>query len=308
MSQTIYQIITENLTSGGYLPKDFNGLPDCEEVKYFNGGISLAPGEFDGKVLRSPAKIMLPAFINFRISRIIRNQIKSPTEQNRLKTLALFQKHHAIGIVDPIISFIEGSVDKAQMRQEAIWLASSTSDREAVKMGIALLGQCGISDDCNILRTLGCHEEFTLFAIVSLRKLVPNEANEIIFSLAQNLNGWGKISCVLDLTPSSSTIRDWLLRHGCSNSVGLSYIACTCAENSNLSETIEAQQIDPEFFAGATDIMSGLLIKDTSTNDGFDEYPEAKRAANAYLRHAKTMCSNEFERKTAEMLEKVVKY
>jgi len=307
MSQAIYQIIQQNLTSEGYLPKDFNNLPDCEEVKYFNGGIQLSPGEFDGKVLRSPAKIMLPAFINYRISRIIKNQIKNPTEQNRLKTLSLFKKHHSIGIVDPVISFIEGSVDKAQMRKEAIWLACSTSDRESVKMGIALLGQCGFAEDFDILRTLGCHEEFTLFAIVAIRKIVPNEANSVIFLLAQNLNGWGKISCILDLEPSNSAIRDWLLRNGCSNSVGYSYLANICAEKGNLADAIEAQHIDPELFAGATDIISGLLIKDITLNDGFDEYPEAKRASTAYLRHSRTMCSNEFQRKTAEMLGKVTK-
>jgi len=78
-------------------------------------------------------------------------------------------------------------------------------------LGIGLLGLFDLSNDDKIidkLLVLALYEEFTLYVIVAVLKY-PN-GNDIVFRIAQKVDGWGKIHAVERLEPTSDEIREWI--------------------------------------------------------------------------------------------------
>ncbi|CAM4448116.1 hypothetical protein [Paenibacillus tarimensis] len=115
------------------------------------------------------------------------------------------------------------------------------------------------------------------------------DSNEVLFELAKYVNGWGKINIVERLEPSTQKIKDWLLRHGCQNSIMDEYLACTCARNGELHVALAGGQVDGELFDGATDIIQALL--NGGPAEDIDDYEHAAQVISNYIRLAVDMSS-----------------
>ncbi|MFD1079345.1 hypothetical protein [Longispora fulva] len=74
-------------------------------------------------------------------------------------------------------------------------LASRSSRREPVKLGLALMGLFPVVRHRDLLFTLGRHEEFTLFAAVALANGEEDPVDDL-WQLARNVTGWGRIHLV----------------------------------------------------------------------------------------------------------------
>jgi hypothetical protein len=71
-----------------------------------------------------------------------------------------------------------------------------------------------------LLRTLGAHNEFTLYAVVAFGNGTEDGGESEIWALATVVDGWGRIHCVERLRHTSDpAIRRWILRTGFRNSV-----------------------------------------------------------------------------------------
>ena len=77
------------------------------------------------------------------------------------------------------------------VRRVGHWLAPTGTERDAVKVGIALLGIAGVGDTVGVLRTLGAHDEFTLFVVTAFGNGVDAGGDAEIWSLAKVVDGWG---------------------------------------------------------------------------------------------------------------------
>ena len=120
------------------------------------------------------------------------------------------------------------------MRRVGHWLAATATERGPVKLGIALLGVAGVGSAAGLLRTLGAHDEFTLYAAVAFGNGVEDGESEI-WSLATVVDGWGRIHCVERLRHTSDpAIRRWILRTGFRNSVMYEYLAYIAATTGGL--------------------------------------------------------------------------
>ncbi len=287
---SIYSFLVEQADSAGYLPTGFRELPDQQDLM-LQWGEKWIPGAFEGTLLRSNYSLKQHLLINFYLSRIVRKQIRSSSPASRTRTCEKLIKYSAISIVDPLLSFLSSSrIDLKQMRREALWLVQNTEKRELVKIGIALLGQCGKEEDIPLLRLLGSMEEFTLFAAVAAKNILgnPEEANAFLMTLAERLEGWGKIAILYELDYELPDAREWVLRKGCGNTVGLSYLANVCATKGRLADKLDGllenpDEFDEELYQNTCDIFQGLL-EDHPENDGISQYRDAQRAAFAFLK------------------------
>ena len=105
-------------------------------------------------------------------------------------------------------------------------------------------------------------------------------------ALGEKLSGWGKIALMYELDYTDATVREWTLRKGCCNTIGLSYLANVCAIKGKMKDYLKNledsnQSLDSQLATGICNIFNGLL-EDHSKNDGIYEYPDAKESARLF--------------------------
>lgn len=160
------------------------------------------------------------------------------------------------------------------------WLAETASDRNATKVGLALLGITGVRDALQVVRTLGAHEEFTLYAAVALCNGMEDHESEL-WALARSVEGWGRIECVDRLRETTNPeIRDWILREGFRNSIMYEYLAYAAATTGNLRAAL-AQGDDRELLTSAGEILDALIVGGPA--EDIADYADAAEAVSLYL-------------------------
>lgn len=167
------------------------------------------------------------------------------------------------------------------------WLATTAADRGAVKVGMLILGGTVLDDaDLVILRTLGAHEEFTLYASIAIRNGLPAPDREL-WALAQAVDGWGRIQSVERLRHTTDPeICSWILRVGFRNTVMHEYLAHIAATTGDLAGALRRRDPDRELLTAAGDILVALVAGGPA--QGIDDYTEAAVAVEAFLGHMVT--------------------
>ena len=154
----------------------------------------------------------------------------------------------------------------------------------SVKLGLSLLNLFDLSDNegaKRILKVLAHSEEFTDYVIWSAESWEEKEAQDFYFEMAQKLTGWGKINVVEAMKADNREKKEWLLCHGCKNTVLYAYLGYECAMKSDMYERLQIGNFSSEEFAGASDIMSGLL--DEGPCQGISALEEPVTFACLYL-------------------------
>lgn len=256
-------------------------LPDDEEfwsgdkIRWVAGGLDGAFGHHAG-----PAKMTDEAR---ELVHLLAKQSRKPKNSTRKALYAKLVKTDIGGMMDEAIDEVRNhpGIPPDSLFLEAKWLAEHAAHRNAVKFGIALLGLFRNEQVKDLLLTLGSHEEFTLYAVVAIHNGME-DSNQVLFELAQQVHGWGKIHIVERLEPASQEIKDWLLRQGCPNNVMNEYLACTCARNGDLREALSADRVDSALLNGATDIIEALL--NGGPAEDMDDYEHAPQVLLDYVR------------------------
>src|SRR4051812_37951129 len=100
----------------------------------------------------------------------------------------------ALEVADEISAGVRG-LDRRNVRRTALWLVENGTRRNAVAIGLVLLGLSGDERDRDTLLLLGSLESLTLYAVVALRRSQP-DPDTAVFELARRVDGWGRIHCV----------------------------------------------------------------------------------------------------------------
>ncbi|MEC0207422.1 limonene hydroxylase [Paenibacillus ehimensis] len=284
---SIYEYIVSALDDEGRL-RDAK-LPDDEE--YWAGhAVRWVAGGMDGTFSHHAGGQADTAKVQALVQLLVK-QSRSPGNKTRRATYLKLMQEEVLSVIDPLLESLRErpGVVIPKLYQEAEWFARYGAHRNVVKLGIALLGQFETERHRELVVTLGKHDEFTLYSAVAIRGSLEH-ANETLFELAKAVDGWGKIQLVERLEPQTQEIRDWLLRHGCRNSVMNEYLACYCARNGGLAEALAHASVDLELYDGAGVILSALLAGGPAEN--IDDYEDAALAVSDFLRHSQTMCIN----------------
>jgi len=194
----------------------------------------------------------------------------------------LLRETRALPVLDHVVTRIaDAAPERRSIRELGLRLATTSSDREPVKYGLALLGLAGDRSDVEIVRTLAGHEEFTLPGLVALARLIE-DVEPVWWELARQLRGWGRIHLVHRLAGSARPeIRRWILVEGYRNDVMDEYLALIAAEAGGLADELAADP-DDELLDSACGIVVALLDKGSPAGDIHD-YADGVRAVTNLL-------------------------
>src|SRR5437867_1913710 len=183
-----------------------------------------------------------------------------------------------LGFLDPLLSRVHhAGFRREEIRDLALGLATRSSDRTPVKVGIALLGLCATIEDRDILLSLGRHEEFTRYVGVALANAFE-EVEPLLWELAKVVESWGRINLVRQLASTRSPeIKAWILRKGSEGFLverELAYIAATAGE---LAAALSPQEIDDVVYRAAGRILLNLIeARPFETQKDIDDYADGQ--------------------------------
>ncbi len=280
---SIYDVVRGHVTRDGELDDPRLGLPDDPPTE--SGGVRWPPGAMDGLTVHhamvgedSP-KAHVPWTAHLVVA-----AAAEPTEHNLRALHGELARVSPLGHVDELLSAVhDADPDWDGVRAVARWLVTASANRRVVKAGIALLGLAGFADDdADIVWTLALHEELTLFAAVALARN-DDRPDEMLWTLARRLHGWGRIHCVERLvTTRDERIKDWILRDGFRNTVMVEYLAWTAAVAGDLAGVLRDDP-DREQIVAAGEILRALLSEGPSSDIG--SYLDGEEAVGLFLEH-----------------------
>ncbi|MFB4266361.1 hypothetical protein [Nonomuraea sp. GTA35] len=175
-------------------------------------------------------------------------------------------------------------LSRRQVHEAGRWLAEHGTRREAVKIGLVLVGASGDERDRELLLLLGALEELTLYAVVALRRTQPDQERErAVFELARRVTAWGRIHAVERLEGSDDPeVKAWLLREGFRNGVMDEYLAPLAATTGDLYSALLDPEPDEALVDGAGGILAALARGEGGPTTGISAYGEAVPALARY--------------------------
>lgn len=224
------------------------------------------------------------------VAKILRKDVKKHGTKPNPRLIELVRTHTALSLVDHLIQDISGNsrgIILTNFAAYACRLAFESTDKELVKLGVALLGIMeteGEEEITQSLVTLAACDEFTLYVVTALMN--RSDTDELLWQIAQSVHGWGKIHAVDRLEPSTDAIRDWILRDGLRNDVLDAYLALTVAEKGGLIDALRKDTIDEELFSSILAIIDALL--DEGPVAGISMYENAEEALEQFMRHVES--------------------
>jgi hypothetical protein len=277
-----------------HIPEDGPGLlpggkrlPDDPEPDP-NGEVTMAPGLMDEILERGTVVVNeQAAAASFRlIEGVLRHPLAPGPYEALIEDL---RGKENLGFLDPLLSRVsQARFRREEIRDLALGLATRSSDRTPVKVGITLLGLCATIADRDILLSLGRHEEFTHYVGVALTNAFE-DVEPLLWELAKVVESWGRINLVRQLASTRSPgIKAWILTQGNSDDFlaqfMLAYIAATTGE---LASALSAQEIDDVVYMAAGRILMNLIaVRTNPTQKNIDDYPDGPEAIRRYLAHS----------------------
>lgn len=284
---SIYEYIEAHRSTDGSLREDAMELPD--ETADDNQ-IRFAPGASDG-VFGHHVGAGGATLRAKQLSKALRSLLGSATARNFEHFYELATRDAILEVVDLFLEEISRQRDRLDPERfvtVARCLARSAPDRDAVKLGVAMLGVVAGADDDDddeMLTTLGLHEELTLYVAVAL--LGRGASERVLFELARKVHGWGRIEIVERLAGTQDPeIQRWMLREGYRNSVMYEYTALTCATTGGLVAALRAATVDAELLRSAADILQALL--NGAPGPGIEAYEAGIEAMTLFVGHVKS--------------------
>jgi hypothetical protein len=221
--------------------------------------------------------------------RLIQDVIRHPTTGDPYGALIedLTGKGN-LGFLDPLVNRVyHDRFRRDEIRDLALSLATRSSDRTAVKVGIALLGLCATIEDRDCLLALGRHEEFTHFVGVALTNAFE-DVEPLLWELAKVVQWWGRINLVRQLASTRSPeIKAWILRQGAEDIVASRDVAYIAATTGELAAALCADEIDQVLYGTAGTILVNLIeARIYEAKEDIDDYAEGPEVIRRYLAHA----------------------
>jgi hypothetical protein len=272
----IYEHIRTHVEPSGRLPDEV-GLPDDEKLTA--GQFRWAPGAMDGVFGHHSSTDAAARAVE--VAGLLGAACRHPTVRNLRTLYAAVADDDVVSYVDALVETITREPpDRQALHTIGRWLATTAPDRGPVKLGIALLGFTGLGPDVAVVRTLGTHEEFTLYCAVAIANGLADHESEL-WALAASVDGWGRIQCVARLRDTADPdIRAWLLREGFRNSIMYEYLAHLAATTGGLVAALRGT-VDRGLLTAAGEILTALA--NGGPAEDMDDYDDGAEAVEVFL-------------------------
>lgn len=254
----IYRRIEEIIRTEGKLPYNFQP----EEHEYKEGEPAFAPGAMEGILgHHSSGKGEKVSFIP-TLKRYLQMPLGEALRDFEVNKADTFHTATIRGYLLQEIVNHQVELEAGMVANLAYCFAANGRKAETVKLGLTMMALFNFSDNpqiCHMLQTLGYCEDFTDYVLMSVEEWPKKQKQDCCFALAVNLHGWGKINVVEMLDADTEEKKQWILCHGCNNSVMNAYLGLVCAEKADLYGRLQKGNLSAEELAGATEIMKGLV-------------------------------------------------
>lgn len=235
----------------------------------------------------------------YAIADALRNLVGRPDDETWRHLCELAAGEQVVRYADALGAELArlGDLTATRVAPHARRLVREARTREALKLGVLLLGLYGDTSDLEMLLTLGRHEEFTLFSALAVARLVPDPV-ALWWRMARGLQGWGKVHLVeriCDVLEESEggheEIRAWLLREGCENNVLPEYVACRCAIGGALHRALAERNPDEALLEGASVIIEALM-NDEGPSEDMTDYEHGVEVTQRFIGHLERQCDD----------------
>ena len=277
-NNSIYNRIKNAMLADGTLPEDFV-LREAPEQ-----GLAFADGAMDGTIRYHMGPTQNPDISGLTLVLEMASQERFKDSANALITH--FQNG---GVMLPVMDALQDWVydHTEKLSPEALGrfartLLVQSEDAESIKFAITvleILDQEPTQDLKDILLDLAMSEELTLFCLFMLANF--EDGNDIIFSLARKLRGWGKIHAVSMLRAETSEIAQWLLKDGWKNEIMPEYSAMVAIKRGKLLENLMQDNVSRDMYSLAGELIGAALTD--SPVQGLSGYKKTGELLTVYL-------------------------
>lgn len=277
---SIYEKIRDCIERNGVVPDGF----ELEEREYKENELRFAPGALEGILGHHSAGAGAGQALAEKIKEYLQIIPKEAMEKFEREAAVDGQMASARSGIQKVILERKDEYDAGKVFALAYFFAMNGNMVETVKLGLSLLALFDTGDKgevCDVLRTLGCCEEFTDYVLTAVESWAEKDKQELYFDLARKLHGWGKINAVERMYADTEEKKEWLLCHGCKNSIMNAYLGLVCAEKCDFQERLKQGNFSEEQFQGAREIMDGLL--DEGPCQGLSAMEDAAELVLLYL-------------------------
>lgn len=141
----------------------------------------------------------------------------------------------------------EGILDREGLYSLGIKLATESRFVNEVKLGILLLGFFENDLVKQIIKTLGLHSEFTLYAVEAAKNF--SNYNQFLFELVQNTLGYGKLAALTLFHPVKPEHKEWFFLAGPLNQVEPNIAAMICLDKIDMGSFYQTLTLTSENFS-----------------------------------------------------------
>lgn len=139
-------------------------------------------------------------------------------------------------------------------------LVEHAPDRRPIKFAISMLALFGTSADLDPLLIIGRCEEFTVYVADAISTLAE-KPEPLLWSLAQDIHGWGRIDLVHRLKFTDDPhIKRWLLLDAARNDIDPAYLAYTCAVAGGLKSALQAEPLVDGLLPAARMLIRAMFV------------------------------------------------
>lgn len=255
---SIYDRIKFHIELAGALPEDF----ELEEREHQENVLHFAPGAMEGIMGHHGVGSSGEQSLADTIKEYLGMSPEDAMTDFEVRVAKDGQMVSARRGICKVIFERKAEYNAGGLFRLARYFAENGMRIETVKLGLTLLALFDTGDMeevRQVLRVLGSCEEFTDYVLTVADNWPDSIRQELYFTLAKKLHGWGKISAVERMEADTEEKKRWILCYGCENSVMNAYLGHVCAVKCDLRGRLERGFLTEEEFRGATEIMKGLL-------------------------------------------------
>lgn len=247
MKQSIYNLISENLSNDGDLPKDFS----IYNITYSNDPFVM-DGAKDAYTFLHERKTIIEVQRVKKYKQIFAQMNKGNVDKVWPKLAA----HLLVDGTTRILDFLMNQV--AEVRKGAYYedfldhclrSLEESHNPELIKFSLTALGsEANFIDPYyrDIIRTLAVSDEFSFYTSFVLSNW-PNAKNEL-FNIAKKVYGWGRIMLMPRLDLEDQDVIFWLFTEGYKNTAKPEYQVSAILNHSSLVNYLEGRDLSDEAF------------------------------------------------------------
>ena len=179
--------------------------------------------------------------------KLLKNVIEEEEEEELLKIDGYLTLNPIINYYDNYVKELkalkESDVNISESLNELLYnILVNSSSSEEVKLALISANIFNFKGIEKVLEVLSIHNEY-IFYVIKIYENMRN-GNELIFKLAKNSKGYGKLFSVMTLKPINYEIKNWMINYGYENNVGTSELLLYSMLSLDLLDYLENNEFD----------------------------------------------------------------